>query len=294
MPFRTLAAFRQATRIAVRTGLATALLLVSALAQGAGAVSLDPPVVSPAWMRDFSRLPDGVSHDTGHALSWGLALALEPTPEVVPGPDWVGLARDTGLLVGYQLVSLGVIMLLPDDVSNWSDKTAGEIGSAWLENVKAPRFDDDALWINYVMHPYFGAVYYMRARERGFDPFPSFLYSALASTIYEFGVEAFFERPSIQDMIVTPVAGAVVGAFVFEPIRRRIAAKPTLEWYDHVGLFLTDPLGALNTAVERLFGIKSEFRIAPSLPILGRAPGRPDHGRERTVGVGFHFSMRWP
>jgi hypothetical protein len=297
MPFRRLAAVRPRTRVAAAAlALAVAVLLVPALAPPAGAMDSDPPAGSAAWMHDFSRLPDGSWKDAGPGASWRhdlrLALALEPKEDAVPaGPDWIGLTRDTALLVGYQLVSTGIIMLLPEDVSNWSDKTAGEMGERWVENVQSPSFDDDAWWINYVMHPYFGGVYYIRARERGFGEVPSFLYSAVASTIYEFGVEAFFEKPSIQDLIVTPVAGALVGAFVFEPIRRRIQAKPTLEWYDHVGLFLTDPLGALNTVVERLFGIKSEFRIAPALPILGRTPGRPDHARERMVGL--NFSMRW-
>jgi hypothetical protein len=39
------------------------------------------------------------------------------------------------------------------------------------------------------------------------------------SLLYEFGIEALFERPSYQDLIVTPVGGLLLGALLFEPIR---------------------------------------------------------------------------
>jgi hypothetical protein len=109
--------------------------------------------------------------------------------------------------------------------------------------------------VNYIGHPYFGATYFIRARERGFDRIDSFLYAAVASAIYEFGVEAIFERPSFQDLIVTPVGGALLGGFVFEPFRNWIKRKPELKWYDHVGLIVTDPIGALNYLADSLLGI---------------------------------------
>jgi len=119
------------------------------------------------------------------------------------------------------------------------------------------------VWItvNYLGHPYFGATYYIRARERGFDRIDSFLYSAFASALYEFGVEAMFERPSYQDLIVTPVGGALLGGFVFEPIRNWVRRKPEIRWYDHVILIATDPIGALNYVAESLMGIKSDIRV---------------------------------
>ena len=43
-------------------------------------------------------------------------------------------------------------------------------------------------------HPYWGATYYIRARERGFGKLASFGYSLVLSTLYEYGPEAFFEE----------------------------------------------------------------------------------------------------
>lgn len=177
--------------------------------------------------------------------------------------DWGGLARDTAFLLSYQIVGVAIIYSLPESVSKWSQSAKNNIGfDRWWDNVTHPGWDDDSWAVNYLGHSYFGATYYIRARERGFDRIDSFLYSAFASALYEFGVEALFERPSYQDLIVTPVGGALLGGFVFEPVRNWISRKPELKWYDHVVLIATDPIGALNYFAESLIGIKSDIRVS--------------------------------
>jgi hypothetical protein len=183
----------------------------------------------------------------------------EPAPSV---RDWVGLGRDTGFLIGYQILGAAILYALPESASRWSDSHKEIDAGKWWENVQSPTWDSDRWAVNYIGHPYFGAAYYIRARERGFNPFESFLYSTVASTIYEFGVEAFFEPPSYQDLIVTPIGGSLLGGFVFEPLRNWIRQKPERKWYDYVGLVATDPIGALNVFLERLLGIKSHIRVA--------------------------------
>lgn len=97
-----------------------------------------------------------------------------------------------------------------------------------------------------------------------------FLYSALRSTIWEYGAEALAEPVSIQDPVVTPVVGSLVGEYIFSPLRQRIRAKPgKLDWADKAALFITDPLGVLNAETDRLLG---ENDIAP-------AAHRPAHAR---------------
>jgi hypothetical protein len=56
----------------------------------------------------------------------------------------------------------------------------------------------------------------------------------LLSGLYEFGLEALFERPSYQDLTVTPMAGALLGVLLFEPIREHMRGKPERQWYDRV------------------------------------------------------------
>jgi hypothetical protein len=131
---------------------------------------------------------------------------------------------------------------------------------------------------------------------------PSFLYSAMMSTLYEFGIEAVWERPSYQDLIVTPIGGALIGALIFEPIRNVIKAKAELKWYDHVLLIGSDPLGAASYVIERLIGIKSEIRVDvrppgfvkdyPSKYRIGSSRG-PGESQSRDSGVSVEFRMRW-
>ena len=154
-----------------------------------------------------------------------------------------------------------------------------------------------------MLHPYWGAAYYVRGRERGLNRTQAFWYSTLLSTIFEFGAEALVENVSIQDLLFTPTLGSLLGEYVFVPLRERILAKTTpLDTMDKVTLVLTDPLGAINSGVDRLFGVKAEVALAPivedqtwtrrftatggaSLATLPRAGGSP--------GWGLRLRVQW-
>ena len=205
-----------------------------------------------------------------------------PAPHALPH-DWSGLGRDTAFLLGYQVVAVGVIYLLPESVSQWTAEEKRTSVQRWWPNVHHPTWDRDSWYVNYIGHPYFGATYYIRARERGLGAFAAFGYAALLSCLYEFGVEAFFEQPSYQDLLVTPVGGALLGALLFEPLRERIKGKPERQWYDHLTLTLTDPLGAANGLLERVLGIQTELRIQVRPP--GRARHRQEADFQRRPGV---------
>jgi hypothetical protein len=179
----------------------------------------------------------------------------------IRNPDWDGIWRDTGIIVGSQFAVTGVLFLMPESVSSWSNEQKKNSSEKFASNFAHPVMDKDKFYINYILHPYWGAAYYTRARERGLDTTQSFVYAAMLSTIYEFGVECIFEKPSIQDLIVTPGVGSLLGAFVFEPWRDSIKRKPTLRWYDHVVLVATDPIGVLCEGFEKMFDIKAAISI---------------------------------
>jgi hypothetical protein len=202
------------------------------------------------------------------------------------------------------VVVAGALYLLPESVTKWTDEQKRSTANKWAENVQSATWDNDPVWINYIGHPYWGATYYIRARERGFGEFGSFWYSAFLSALYEYGIEAFFERPSYQDLIVTPVGGILIGKFIFEPIRASIKSKTELAWHDHLLLILTDPLGAANGLVDRSLGIKSNVRVAiPGLtPPLradyasyhaARSLKRQDENRSYRHGFGIGFDFVW-
>jgi Domain of unknown function (DUF3943) len=266
------------------------------LTLGSPASSTEPSHWSdPLGRALVSLFPEKSADAAPETLATSRDDAEEPR---VHRPDWVGMGRDTVLLLGYQAVAIGVLYAMPSSVTGWSKKD-GDV-DAWWDNVRNPTWDKDGPFMNYLAHPYWGAAYYIRARERGFNRPASFAVSVALSALYEFGAEAFFEPPSYQDLIVTPVAGTLIGAFVFEPIRDRIKLKPELQWYDHVGLVLTDPLGAVNRVFEGLFGIKSDIRVhlrPPTLPDTdqrtARAAKRQEEPDERTRGVNIQFVLRW-
>ena len=217
--------------------------------------------------------------------------------------DWKGIGRDASYFMGYQAVVAAALYLLPESVTNWTDEQKRTTANKWAENVQSATWDNDQAWINYLAHPYWGATYYIRARERGFGEFGSFLYSAFLSALYEYGIEAFFEQPSYQDLIITPVAGALIGKFIFEPIRASIKSKTELRWFDHLLLILTDPLGAANSLVDRSLGIKSNVRLAapgvtslrPDRPYYHTVgyQKRPDANNSRQHGFGIGFDLMW-
>ena len=180
----------------------------------------------------FSLAP-WTSTDDDVQVAYTLLTDDAPDVRTDAGRDWKGIGADTALFLGAQLAFAGLIYVLPEELTSASAADKHQPFEDWWRHVRNPTWDPDPWWVNYVVHPYWGATYYTRARERGFNPVESFVYTVALSTIFEFGIEAFAEPVSYQDLIITPVAGALLGAFVFEPIRARIKAKPALKWYDH-------------------------------------------------------------
>ncbi len=206
-------------------------------------------------------------------------------------PDYKGAARDTAYFMLYQTVIIGVIYLLPESISGWSKEDKENYSKdQWKENVRNPHWDDDDFVINYVLHPYWGATYYVRGRERGFSRTQSFFFSAGLSFLYEFGFEAMFEQPSYQDLIVTPVAGSLIGEYWFWGVRNRIKAKPgSLTWKDKTILVLTDPLGVASTLTDRLFGIGG---TKVSVQVDDVAAASRTAGKQSTIGTAPLYNRR--
>jgi len=219
------------------------------------------PLSSPPEPDRFSLLPETLPGEAGPSQGWRLLAQDEKVPSDVgadapkkAGPDWPGIGRDTAFFLAYQAISVSILYALPGNLNRWDNKDVSL--QQWWDNVKTPPVWDSDPWAtNFLSHPYWGATYYIRARERGFGKFASFGYSAFLSTLYEYGAEAFFEPPSAQDLMLTPILGSLIGAFIFEPIRDWVKVKAEVKWYDQAILIATDPFGTLNSIVEVMFGI---------------------------------------
>lgn len=164
-------------------------------------------------------------------------------------PNYHRLAANTAVLIGGGLATLAILDMLPENATNWNKKeeVAVPMTERYYNNVmNGPHWDGDSPIFNYILHPYAGAAYYMSARSQGFNMWYSALYGFAVSTIFwEYGVEAFMEVPSWQDLIVTPLAGWLVGEafyvakrYIVEHDYRLLGWKPL----GYVAAFLCDPV----------------------------------------------------
>lgn len=140
------------------------------------------------------------------------ALKVTPAP-TTKSPSYGSIFLKGWLpLTAVELGLLGVTASLPKNWTGWSatfvQDGAKNFGRAYTE---PPVWDDDWWVHNYVGHPYGGSVYYNTVRSQGATPRQSFFFSLVLSTQWEYVFEAVAERPSIQDLVITPITGSVLG-----------------------------------------------------------------------------------
>jgi hypothetical protein len=138
----------------------------------------------------------------------------------------------------------------------------------YAKNVsKPPRWDHDRLEINFYGHPAWGAETYLLSRNQGFDWFVSFLFSAGASVLWEYGFEAFAERPSFQDLILTPVLGSVLGEVRYR-LKEHLLFMNRFDpsWFSDLLIVLLDPVNALVRLFKSpLFPPRSDLNVRVSM-----------------------------
>jgi hypothetical protein len=204
--------------------------------------------------------------------------------------DYRRLGIDTGMFFGATVIAFGVLYAMPESVTNWDKEDMKENGifTKWKQNVKAgPVWDEDDWVLNWITHPYSGGVYYMTARSSGFNMFESFVYSAIMSTFFwEYGVEAFAEIPSYQDLMITPVIGSVVGEGFFyakKSIVKHDRKVLNSKFLGYTSLFLMDPF---NTLLDS-FGYKERQKAQLNLTPVGF-----DKGANKAIW-GLNFNMQF-
>lgn len=175
------------------------------------------------------------------------------------GEDSERLLSQTSSIFYYGLGVVSVLAVMPESITNWNNNEDVSLAQKWLDNVtEGPVWDRDDAVLNYIMHPYFGGVYYQTARKSGYRQWDAFLYSALMSTAFwEYGVESFAETPSMQDLVVTPVLGWVYGEWAFNTEREIWVGGGTVwgsEYLGNTALFLLDPIDSIGRNFNRLFG----------------------------------------
>ena len=224
---------------------------------------------APASARDTIAIISGYPH----------SIYSRPASWTYSDPWWHGMWINTAVLSGAFISTLFVLEMLPEDATAWNRADIRNVPfyERWYRNIfkRGPEWDHDKIIFNYVLHPYAGAAYFMSARTCGFNFWQSLLYSAAISTIgWEFGIEACMERPSYQDLFITPIIGSLFGEGFYR--LKRLIVNNNYELLGspvigHIAAFFLDPvnevIGALSPGTCRSIGpscLSSQPILIPS------------------------------
>ncbi len=211
--------------------------------------------------------------------------------------DWHRMWINTAVLSSAFVGTLLVLECLPEDATDWNCAELNRVPlfKRWYDHVikTGPVWDHDLPIINFVLHPYAGAAYFMAARSCGFNFWGSLLYSTIISTVeWEFGIEAFMENPSYNDLLLTPIVGSIIGEGFYMAKHYivnndyRLLGSPVL---GNIAAFLMDPVNE----VVGLFAGNPARRWAKQRKIeLSSSPARivtADGGR----GYGLTVSLKF-
>ena len=214
-------------------------------------------------------------------LLWAaLAAASLALPSTASESIWLtdhpqhqpSLAYPAAYAFTYQMIGYGWLTHLDRKKTNFNASSFDNFLDGFRDG---PAFDDDEWQWNYVAHPLWGSETYLRARAQGFNEIHSFLFSAGASFVWEFGIESWSQRPSIQDLIITPVAGMLLGELRFR-LKRQLIERS--DYQAAIWLILIDPIQWATEWVGSKFGqdwSEPAFRkVDPRLPLHQQ---RTDH-----------------
>jgi hypothetical protein len=183
----------------------------------------------------------------------GAKFPSSAVPTLKPSqPQEEGLHRKLWVVsaeyLGLQFLGLGALSLLPKSDTLWG---RGGIDVMVDNFVAGPRFDFDRFHYNFLSHPLVGMQTYLLARNRDHEWYTSLVYSTLASGVWEFGIEGYYERASVQDLIITPAAGAVLGEAVHQiknALRNKDGKVPSTA--GKVLMVVLDPIDALTGGLK--------------------------------------------
>ena len=151
-------------------------------------------------------------------------------------------------VLSYQLVGLAYLNALDRDITNFDTFSFDTFKEGFS---RGPEDDGDGVFWNYIMHPLWGSETYLRARSQNYEWWESFLFSAASSIVWEYGFENWVTHPSTPDLIITPLAGSVLGEFRFL-LKKHILQSD----YKHqkTYLILIDPLQSFTEFLGGKFG----------------------------------------
>ena len=140
----------------------------------------------------------------------------------------------------------------------WPSSVAGHIGLYiikddfdWSRAVRLSRYkttfselpiiDEDHWSWNYEVHPYMGSISYLTYRNRKASLWESAAGSALNSVIYEYIIAGGTQPPSLNDMLITPIAGSLLGEGLYQ-LKKLLLKDRYLSVFDKILITIIDPV----------------------------------------------------
>ena len=191
---------------------------------------------------------------TSAAAAGGTTSVLEPTES--PPTLLVPVLHTAGVLVGMRT---SLSLLWPDYFNPLRlEENGRNFRLAWTSLPKYDRrrplfeSDGDPWLVNIVGHGLFGSEIYHRMRRCGHGPVAAFSAAVIASSSWEYGVEAFHQRPSAIDLAWTPIGAVLIGEGRHQLFRLLERLGPGAAVLRRAGMIILDPLGEAEAA---LFGV---------------------------------------
>jgi hypothetical protein len=172
---------------------------------------------------------------------WVAQVTAGPeAPPPPPAPHPVRAALETAALM-----TIGTVWYWRSPSAQSSDWDLRFDWPSWRRKIdlQAVRFDSNLFATNAISHPISGHWYYHASRDNGLSLGQSYLSAFVASTFWEYFIE-FRELPSLNDLIMTPAGGAVIGESAYRIGRYFASGPPSL--LNRLGAWIFTPIASLN------------------------------------------------
>lgn len=162
------------------------------------------------------------------------------------------IVRGTAYSFAYNAVIGTALIFSSEQVTKWNKKdkfTTDAILNQYKRSfTTAPVIDEDLLVVDYVGHPYQGSIYYNSLRCQGANQWQSALFCTAHAVLWEYAWEGGIEQPSIQDLIVTPAAGILLGEL--SHVLTIKMSRNGFRWYEVATVCLLNPMYAVNNGFK--------------------------------------------
>lgn len=176
-------------------------------------------------------------------------LSFKPVLRNQYAPFGRKFLRATGLVFASEALEMVGLFLYRSDFTNWNHSELWQFGKHYKAAYTLPPIiDKDDFLGNFVEHPYQGTLEYNALRSQGAKAWQSALFVTLHSTFWEYVIEACEERPSIQDLIVTPVGGTVFGEIIHCVTMQM--SKNGFTWYEALVVTIFNPMFVINNGFK--------------------------------------------